>query len=730
MSAKLIHGWSLPDGAFFPCSIHSIGNDAKTVLIVPGGGVGQVFTLVIKNFQHNVHADGAPPHKVFRIKLKKGEGRNCLAETVITASHTVSRTVGGELVVFGSFREGNVIDGIQGIKAIGCMEEGSKLAVIRAGGENKLKLEVLDDLVACQVNDVLQSFDLPWEKSEFEVSHDSQMYKIKSVRIAKNDSKFFKRFLNCNDIAEEKEIILFTMDNGLYWLKILEGSYEIVTVKLYPALIEDYSYAPTTGCFAVLVSNAVLHIYSISEDADCLLLQEDKRYLGPSVDTHLFIAELSTFLYSSRSHVTQIRYYYSELSKAILNVSKEIQIVGVVGMTYLDYAKMAVCITDNRLFYSVPIHKLTDANCNPQNAYFELTDEILSQANQMTCLLTNEVTIEKAIVKQINHEQVQIDILASGDNHVHEKLIEVELMYHKHLPNLRYSTLILNDKAHISNLFVQMDITLNRGIKAIVNRQRDWHLLVCLDEVITQIPFNKVNYVEDTIIRILAPIEASQVQRHGFPRIEINAMVTVTHHHDRLMLEVPLKLKSQDNVVVLFEASSHEPKTTNPESQLTNVPRDLIRHCEQKPSVRAPTLEFHLQRLAECPTLNNFLSQIGIPLDSCDNAGTATKNKGYIRLGDFLCEVEQADQGKFRFKSTSAGALYLLKVLCSKKFQHKVVNVSSEQLKVCHDYICVIYKTEKITLGIDTEMERLFTQLHTVRLAYFILLECNKNLKN
>ncbi|EAT45016.1 AAEL003691-PA [Aedes aegypti] len=659
MSSKLIGSWCLSDGAFFPCSIHNIGDDGKTVLIVPGEG--QSFTLVIKNFRQNIET-GGEPHKVSRIK---STGYN-LVETVVTARNTVSRGSSGQLVVFSSFRECNVVGGIEGVKAIGTMDGGSKLTVIRVTEDNKMRLDVFADLVGCNMGSIVHSFDLTWEKNEFEVTRNRQVHKVKTVQIAKNSSKLFTRFLNCIDIAEETEIILFTMDNGLYWLKILEGSYEIVTVRMYPSIVLDYNYAHNTGCFAVLVSNAVLYIYSISEDADCLLLQEDKRYLGPIVEAHYFITELSTFIYSNGSHVIQIRYYYSELSKAILHVSKELQIVGVTGITYLDHAKMAICVTENRLFYSVPVHKLTDLNTNQQNDYFELTNEILSQANQMTCLLTNEVTVEKTIAQQINQEKVQIDVLTQAANRMYGKLITAELLYHKHLPNLHYNTLLLNDKACLSNMFVQIEIILSKGIRECINRQSNWLLQVCLDDDAIQIQLEKMNYIEDNTIRLLAPIEESTFRMHGFPRIEINAIITVTHDQDKLMLKIPIQVRNEENFASLFEASLHEPKIVNPRAKLpTEEARDLIRQCEQKPVSEAMLLEWDLRGLMEFPTIGSLLNQIGIPMNNI------IVEKAFLKLGNQLCEVNQVDPHAFRFNTKSPGVLYLVKVLCNEKLRHK-----------------------------------------------------------
>lgn len=86
MSAKLIKGWYIPDSLFLPFSIHNVGEDAKTVLIVPGDD--QIFTLVIKNCEQTIQTE-SDPHKVSCIKSK-----GSLAETIITSLSTIGRTYG------------------------------------------------------------------------------------------------------------------------------------------------------------------------------------------------------------------------------------------------------------------------------------------------------------------------------------------------------------------------------------------------------------------------------------------------------------------------------------------------------------------------------------------------------------------------------------------------------------------------------------------------------------
>ncbi|XP_065088469.1 uncharacterized protein LOC135709948 [Ochlerotatus camptorhynchus] len=673
MSVKIISNWSLPDSAFFPYSLHSIGDNGKMVLIVPGEG--QIFTLVIKNLQQNIQSGGSP-HKISRIKL--AESDSSLAETVVTSTNTVSCKDNGELVVFSSFRECTAVEGISGVKAISTMESGKKILLIRLIGGRTLQLEVFDDLSGCQIGDCLKSFDLSWEKNEFDTSRYSQVHKMKTIVIDRVNSKFFKRFLNFRDLLEGTEPILFTMDNGLYWLKTLDGSYEIVTVKLYPSLILDFNFASSTGCFSVLLANAVMHIYSISEDTESLLIQEDSRHLGPTIDSHIFITELSTLLYSSGSQITQMRYYYSEINKTIQHVAKDIPIIGVTGITYLQFAEMAICVTENRQFYSVPITQLTDFNGNQQNDYFEVTSEILSQANQMTCFLTNEVNVESRMAKAIEQERLKVDILTSAINqNVYTNFFAADLKYHKHLPHRCYSTLILGE-SNGSNIFVQIDVLFRNGIKEVMMHQKNWMLILSIDNVVTQIPLAKVNYLADNTVRLLVTIDEYRFQKLGFPRIETSMSVRITHCHDSIELDIPIKIQSLDDIAELFEASSYEPNTAAvQESHLSTVAGDLVRHCEYLPLIASHNIYFNLRGLKDVPHVGKLLSILEIAI--IPNKNDETLEKAYIRLGNQICEVQRSDQDEFRFISNSPGMLFLLKVLCSRNCQK--ISVNADKLK-------------------------------------------------
>ncbi|KAL9706749.1 hypothetical protein quinque_010267 [Culex quinquefasciatus] len=672
MSAKLVTNWRFPSGSFYPCSLYSVGNEDKTVFIVPGDR--DVYTLVVKNLTENIRSCGSP-HNVTNIKLADAS----LVQIVALVDHTVGLKESGELVGFPSSRECRTLEGTSGVRAICAVEGGTKLALMRLLEEDRLQLEVVDDVSGPRIGSSTRTFDLSWEKSGFPISRKQQSCTIRTVLVRAESLKFFQRLLNCKDLAEGTELILFTLDNGLYWIKLDGESYEVVAVKLFPVNIRDFNFASCTSCFSTLLDNNVLNVCSISVEPENLLIQESNICLGHCVEAHEFVSELGLLVYSNGSQLVQLKYYFSELIKTIEKESKEFSLAGVVALTFLDHDKLVISITENRLIYSTPITSTNDRTNLQKNDYFELTDEVLSQAKQMTCLLTNEAELNRKTVQQVGEEKTKIEILSSVSNQSYFKnFVNAHLRFNRKMPTFSSDVLLLGEVSGDIRLMAEVQFTFKNDFQRILNLQKQWTIVVAIDAKVHHIQLDAFNS-DCNSIRLLYPLSEQYFIQKGLPTIIVSLVRLVHHARDCLSLQIPIKLQSNDDFADLLEFGRAQPlnKLAAGRKDLHDTIRSLINLNERRPLQTTASIEYRLKMPPSVRSLATFLTRAGFAVLETVNESTV---QVYLSLGGAEVEVRwDATGSEICLKSCSPAILKLVKT-ASFRVQSKD-GVSMDKLK-------------------------------------------------
>ncbi|XP_058816498.1 uncharacterized protein LOC131679774 isoform X2 [Topomyia yanbarensis] len=647
--------WIIPDRTFYPYSLYSIGDNTKTVLMV--SSENQIYTLVFKNITEIFESDEAP-HKTSCINL-----HGTVSDTVVTSHNTISRKDDGKLIVFKSFRECEPVGGIAGVKAICSTNNGAKLLLMRLINHDQLQLELLDDVSDQSVPQPLKIYDLSWEKTSFETSRKDQSHKVATVYVSKENLRFFQRFFNCKDLSLGTEQVVFTIDNGLFWIKEIADTYEVVTLKLYPASINEFGFASSTGCFSVILENAMLAIYCISEDPGNLLIQEQKIFLGPNVESFQFISDLGMIIYSNGDNIVQLRYFYSELSKSIQSESKEISIAGVTGITYLNFARTAICITENCLIYAISITPF-NANQEQQNGYFELTDELLTQAKQMTCYLTNELNTSKKITHLIEQKQLHYDVLTRASNmSLYRNLIKSTLLFHKRIPDIQYNTLYLGE-SFMDTFCCVVSIDFTNDFQQLLIRQKHWILSAIFGKMQYRIKLSTINYFEG-LIQLVHPITKRNLKMQGFPDVSISLSSVMCHFHDCLSIQIPIDISNATNISSLFEAnlcSIYENMTVY-EDDLQYMVCALVNRYEQRSNI-APVIECSFEK--NNTNVTDFLNDADIRVPSAISESTELL---YLHIGGLVVKVHwnPLHRNKIRLASDAPFIILLLKMAYYRK---------------------------------------------------------------
>ncbi|XP_055638965.1 uncharacterized protein LOC129776984 [Toxorhynchites rutilus septentrionalis] len=376
-------------------------------------------------------------------------------------------------------------------------------------------------------------------------------------------------------------------------------------------------------------------------------------------------------MYSNGSQVTLLRYFYSEISQSIQKEITHIQLAGVVGITYLEFAEIALCITDNRLFFSVPI---TFGNrCNDTavgDEYFELTNELLTEAKQMTCYLTSEVEIGKTITSAIGHEQQKFDILTCINNQsLYRNSIQSKLIFHNTAPARTHDSVWIESRSTDSIIFAEIAIIFQNKIGEILARQRRWNLVLTSNARVAQLQIGTSISCENNSVRLIYPIDRRSVDYQGLPSFQIGLLGVVDHFLDSILLDISLKLNYDYNIGHLFDVTLSASKRHSEvnENGLQNTVRSLICQCEQQLLSTYPAIECCINRTKSVENMVEFLSSIGI--SNFTIAGKETRMV-YAHIENLESSVIwDPERDHLSLKSTSPGMLKELKMLCSEKLE-------------------------------------------------------------
>ncbi|XP_055596815.1 uncharacterized protein LOC129746908 isoform X2 [Uranotaenia lowii] len=651
--------------------MYGVGDNDKTVFIIPGER--EVFTVAIKNLTEVIQ-NGETPYKVTTVRANPPA---MLLGVTVTAQNTICYTCDGQLAVFSSFRNCVPVEGIRNVKAIAAMDKGSKLVIISLINGDKLKLEVIEDLCDERITKSLGCYDLSWENKGFLTNRYDQRLCVKTIRVTGSNKKFFQRLLNSKDFLEDVEIIVFTVNSGLFWLKILEDSYEVVAIKTYASKIVEVDFSHSSCCFAVLLENAILNVISISNEPERCLLEEEYFSLGHEVEAFIFLEDLGTILFSDGYKLVQLRFFYSELSKTVDKETKEIALHGVVGIVHVKFADVAICITENCLFHAIFIqHEYYNCKDAETGKYFEITNEVLTQAKQMTCLLTNEVEIHNKLIETINEEQAQTNVMNILCNTtLYKKFVSAKLTQHNRIPSTICETVFLEKTTMDNCLFIHIELFLKTDFSKVLQNS-NWMISVEVDSFRKLFRLDKTLDKEHECVQMILPVRANYLNQKGLPSLVLSLLKVVSHTNDCLILEIPVNLQTSNDVGHSIESRKpkHNYVVSNPHKDTIPMAKALICQNQNEKPGEKKNIEYCFKISQTVDYISQLLHK-GIGIHEQILQTVADEENSSLWLGtEIMAEMcLQKEHGKCTIRSYYPGFLLIIKrrILQSEVVDHK-----------------------------------------------------------
>lgn len=645
MEFKSLSKWNISDNTFFPLGIMTIGDSRKAVILC--WGLDKVFTFTIKSIEENFQND-SEPSKTYILLTDKS-----IKQIIGTEYNAICYDVDGDVSFFSSYKSLDKLKYLKNVKFLSPCNNG--FVIIRHDENNKVFLEIYPDVhnqLEIDCSKYLKSYDLSWD--QLHNSRCDEDYFIKSICYEGNlkDDLFFRVLLNLNEDFEEKvnkEIILFSVDNYIYWLKVdRNDEHFIVPLKCCSSPINRIWYSKERKIIFLLLKSGIVDIIYYSEIFK--FIRHSTICLGVEIICSEFIED-EILIYSDGLSFFQTYIEYNEDKQdfELKNLTR-IGIEGVLCISYLKYLKKILCLTENRIFYQID---LLDSNKEKEPEFIEIrgVNSVEIKNNYETGLKLNEKLKEELRRELTNFEKFSI----YQNKNVIEENCSAEIIYHRMIPNLDHE-LIYYPKEKIefqkSSLFVHIKIKIRDDVKKLL-QSGDWSILINSEIQSGKKFLRKIKITERNSLQILEVFNLNEI--FLLPKIEIKLGSSVKSHEESLLLQIPLTNIKTNGIKNLIQLSVDQPYLGTRESSIEKTVRELN---QQYLSGR---IDDELKLCSYEVTFNGRFDEIIKLFDGIDFV--VLPETFFIVLLNYSVRVCFDSLTKIlRFESDDAGALFSIKL--------------------------------------------------------------------
>lgn len=563
MEFKSLTKWIIADNTFYPLGIKTIGDSRKAVILC--WGFDKVITFIIKSIEETLRND-SEPGKTYILLTEKS-----IKQIIATEYNVICYDDIGDVNYFSTYKSLDQLNQLKGVKYMSPCKNG--FILIRHGDLNTVFLEIYPDTLN-QSEVALKSYDLSWEQLRLYTSRSDEDYCINAIGYDGNLSEdlFFKKLLNLDDDFEGlgKEVLLFSVDNYLYWLKldIKEDEHFIVPLKCCSSTINKIWYSKQRKVIFLLLKSGVV---------DCIYYSEIFKFirhtticLGENIICSEFIDD-EIFVYSNGLRFFQTKIEYNEIKQDFeMKNLKSTGIEGVSCISYLKYLKKILCLTENRIFYQI---SLLDTNKENEMDFIEIKSVEISNDFEIEKKL-NEKLRDELRCELINFEKFSI----YQNRKVIQENCSVEIFFHKNVPNLDFE-LVYYPKEKInfqkSSLFILIKIEIREDVKKLL-QSGNWFVLINSEKNSGKKILRKIKLTEENFKNTLQILEVFNLeQQFRLPTIKIELCSTVTSNDEALLLKINLTNIKTNGIKNLIQLSLDQPFLGTRESSIEKTVREL-----------------------------------------------------------------------------------------------------------------------------------------------------------
>ncbi|CAO1302446.1 unnamed protein product [Diamesa serratosioi] len=285
--------------------------------------------------------------------------------------------------------------------------------IIKSSNDNKLFLELYDSSkFAFNVQNPTRQFDLTWQKVEgsAELTRENEKYFVKIIQLNSKNMSLMNALL-VEDSKRSDQILLLSIDEKLYWINYTkdELDYTIETILVMRSKIVAMELMQ--NLFLVL-EHSVLSLYFTTTEPRILSLKE--IYLGEILSFE-FVHEKCCFVYSNGFKIF-ILYFLIPGHENSHYEKVEIELSGIVAMTYVMELNLILGISENNLFYQIPLKNKKIPSTLSREEFIEIEPQHVNEIKNINRILDIKRRGFLELEKMYEEEQKQLVLIKSWNN--------------------------------------------------------------------------------------------------------------------------------------------------------------------------------------------------------------------------------------------------------------------------------------------------------------------------
>lgn len=254
---------------------------------------------------------------------------------------------------FSSYRSLKKMEGIENVKYL--VIHDIMYFVIKGSSDNKLSLELYDSSnFTYNFNNPSRQFDLSWQKVDgsADLSRENESYFIKAIQLNKKNMTLLNAILvdDSKSIEHLDHVLLLSIDEKLYWINYVENDIEYTIETILVMKSKIVAIQCIRDLILVLEDSVLTLYYTFTEHN---ILSRKEIYLGKVVSFE-FVPEKCCFVYSNGLKIIIL---YLLIPGHTINHYETVgvELSNIVAMTYLKELNLILGISENNLFYQIPL---------------------------------------------------------------------------------------------------------------------------------------------------------------------------------------------------------------------------------------------------------------------------------------------------------------------------------------------------------------------------------------
>ncbi|XP_058122316.1 uncharacterized protein LOC131293127 [Anopheles ziemanni] len=530
---NFLEAWMLPDDNFYPISMVNlfIPDQKQTVIVV--SSTEQVFSVVVSDFDDAI--GGKTDHFPFaKCDPETNIGAICGLKSVGT--NVVVETANGKLMIH---------DYVE--NKLGCIESYSEIRPTEQGPDNRRLFVVSqkEERTVLEVTDTTNGFSAYSVSKSYVIAAeciDSRAkFSLRCFTVNETNQRFLGDFLGFSKFTNGEEVIVIAIYNQLFWLQQRsEGDCDLITVRCFSSNVVGFEFSECSICLTVLLEAGVLVVFNQSLHPDTVLVSNSFVYLQAPIEAHAFDKANNSFLYSNGLTTHRVRYHFSEETKQLVTETEDIPVCGVVAITLIENREIALLLTENRQFYTLPCTGNNRDIGQNSSRMVTLRKEMRGVTKRVTKILTDEVEYDKRLGQAIQYEHSHFNVLALYRNKdVFSRLSLFELSFHLEMPATQSNTVLINGSSKEAPLaFASVKIKVNLGFFNLLMEQKRWTVCLEYDEFVAMYP---VQETFDAQGMFHATVFLCQSQlASGLPTFRASLFASIQNGGGNLLLNIPV----------------------------------------------------------------------------------------------------------------------------------------------------------------------------------------------